>query len=140
MMCPKCMSSFIVKEGTRKRKHGTVQEYSCNACSKWFSTAIDPDGDAGTSSLLPEDIIPGGILEYKTQEAFRLHCATDIHHGANEHDWEKFEEFIDEVDSDPKARWIMNGDNIELIPPNYKISQRGQSMEPDDPRIHPYKR
>ena len=26
----------------------------------------------------------------------------------------------------------MNGDNIELIPPNYKISQRGQSMENDE--------
>ena len=29
----------------------------------------------------------------------------------------------------------MNGDNIELIPPNYKISQRGQDMEPDDQHI-----
>ena len=35
---------------------------------------------------------------------------------------------------------MMNGDNIELIPPNYKISQRGQSMEPDEQHISFIKR
>ena len=34
----------------------------------------------------------------------------------------------------------MNGDNIELIPPNYKISQRGQAMEPDEQQLTFYKR
>ena len=140
MLCPKCMSKYTVKEGTRKRKSGRIQEYSCNACAKWFSTPIESDDSDTPTSMFPEDIECGDILEYKTDAPFRLHCATDIHHGANEHHWKKFEEFIDEVDADPKARWLMNGDNIELIPPNYKISQRGQYLEPDDQHISFVKR
>ena len=140
MLCPKCMSKYTVKEGTRKRKNGRIQEYSCNSCAKWFSSPIKP-GDSDVSvSMFPKDIECGDVLEYKTDAPFKLHCATDIHHGANEHHWEKFEDFIDEVDADPKARWLMNGDNIELIPPNYKISQRGQYMEPDDQHISFVKR
>ena len=68
----------------------------------------------------------------KEGQTLRIYCATDIHHGAEEHHDEKFDEFIDVVDKDPNAKWFMNGDNIELIPPNYKISQRGQSMENDE--------
>ena len=136
MVCPKCTSSCIQKKGTRERKlKSDVQEYKCMSCNKWFNVPIDSDIEEGNDSLFAEDIEPGDILEYKTDKPFRLYCATDIHHGACEHHWEKFEEFIDEVDSDSTARWIMNGDNIELIPPNYKISQRGQAMEPDQQHI-----
>jgi predicted phosphodiesterase len=131
MICPKCASAYIIKEGVRERKKGKVQEYSCKGCNKWFSTLITEEAD----TIIKEDIDPGDILEYKTEGSFKLHCATDIHHGANEHHWSKFEEFIEEVDGDPSAKWFMNGDNIELIPPNYKISQRGQMQEPDDQHI-----
>jgi len=140
MICPKCTSILIKKEGTRKRKTGTIQEYSCNACNKWFSVPVENNTEEGAKHVFMEDVEPGNILEYKTDKVFRLHCATDIHHGANEHHYDKFNELIDEVDSDPNARWIMNGDNIELIPPNYKISQRGQSMEPDEQHISFIKR
>ena len=135
MICPRCTSSCVRKEGTRARKERTVQEYKCMSCSKWFNVPVNSDIEEGNDSLFPEDIEPGDILEYKTDKPFRLYCATDIHYGACEHHWEKFEEFIDEVDSDSTARWIMNGDNIELIPPNYKISQRGQALEPDQQHI-----
>ena len=140
MICPKCTSILIKKEGTRKRKSGTIQEYSCNACHKWFTVPIEKSTEEGEKYVFTEGVEPGNILEYKTDKVFRLHCATDIHHGANEHHDSKFNEFIDEVDSDPSARWMMNGDNIELIPPNYKISQRGQSMEPDEQHISFIKR
>ena len=140
MICPKCTSILIKKEGTRKRKSGTIQEYSCKSCHKWFTVPIEESLENEHESIFLEDVEPGNILEYKTDKVFRLHCATDIHHGANEHHQEKFDEFIDEVDSDPDARWIMNGDNIELIPPQYKISQRGQSMEPDEQHISFIKR
>lgn len=140
MICPKCTSMQIKKEGTRKRKTGKIQEYSCNTCLKWFTVHVDNNEEDGKRHEFLEEVEPGSILEYKTDKVFRLHCATDIHHGANEHHDAKFNEFIDEVDSDPSARWIMNGDNIELIPPNYKISQRGQSMEPDEQHISFIKR
>ena len=136
MVCPKCTSTCIQKKGTRKRKQkSNVQEYKCMSCTKWFSVPMDSEIEEGSASLFAEDIETGDILEYKADKTFRLYCATDIHHGAAEHHWEKFEEFIDEVDSDSTGRWIMNGDNIELIPPNYKISQRGQDMEPDEQHI-----
>ena len=135
MVCPKCTSTYIIKQGTRERKNkGKVQEYKCNSCSKWFSVPLTDDIE-DPQSMFPDSIEPGSVLRYVTDKPFRLHCATDIHHGASEHHWEKFEEFIEEVDSDPNSRWVMNGDNIELIPPNYKISQRGQDMEPDDQHI-----
>ena len=135
MVCPKCTSTYIIKQGTRERKSGDkVQEYKCNSCKKWFSIPLLDDAE-DPQSMFPDSIEPGSVLRYKVKKPFRLHCATDIHHGASEHHWEKFEEFIEEVDSDPNSRWVMNGDNIELIPPNYKISQRGQDMEPDDQHI-----
>jgi len=135
MVCPKCTSCCIRKQGTRERASGNVvQEYKCMSCNKWFSTPIENDVE-DSQSIFPDSIEPGSVLKYVTDKEFRLHCATDIHHGAAEHHWEKFEEFIEEVDSDPNSRWVMNGDNIELIPPNYKISQRGQDMEPDDQHI-----
>ena len=140
MICPKCTSVLIVKKGTRQRKNRKIQEYSCNSCNKWFTVPLEDELKDERKSVFLEDVEPGSILEYKTDKVFRLHCATDIHHGANEHHHEKFDEFIEEVDSDPAARWIMNGDNIELIPPNYKISQRGQAMEPDEQHISFIKR
>ena len=139
MICPKCMSTQIIKEGTRTRKSkDLVQEYSCKNCTRWFTVPID--NKKSPSKVFLESIEPGEIFEYKSKKPFKLHCATDIHHGAVEHHTEKFDEFIDEVDSDPNARWFMNGDNIELIPPNYKIPQRGQCMEPDDQHISFIKR
>ena len=44
----------------------------------------------------------------------------------------KFQEAIKIIYEDPNARWFGNGDMIELIPPNYKINQRGQSIPPEE--------
>ena len=132
MICPHCQSAYTQKEGTRKRKSKTIQEHSCQTCFKWFYT---PVLDNEKESIISEDIEPGFISEYKSTKPVTIHCATDIHHGAAEHDYKKFNEFIEEVDADANARWFMNGDNIELIPPGYKISQRGQCQEPDEQHI-----
>ena len=133
MHCPHCGSSEVQKNGVRLRREGCAkQEYKCKECSKYFSTPYDgPD----KALKVLEDIEPGQILDLKFDKTIRIHGATDVHFGANEHDDEKFQDFIDEVDADPDARWFLNGDNIELIPPNYKISQRGQLMEPDEQHI-----
>ena len=133
MHCPHCTSDSIHKNGVRVRREGSAkQEYRCKECGKYFTTPYDePD----KSLRVLEDIEPGQILDIKFDRAMKVHGATDVHFGANEHHDKKFQEFIDEVDADPDARWFLNGDNIELIPPNYKISQRGQLMEPDDQHI-----
>ena len=126
MICPHCSSEFVRKQGVRRGK----QRYCCTACNKWFST------DYGDQFFeIKKDVEPGSILNVKSKKTLRIYCATDIHHGAEEHHDEKFDEFIDTVDKDPDAKWFMNGDNIELIPPNYKISQRGQSMENDEQHL-----
>ena len=126
MICPHCSSEFVRKQGIRRGK----QRYCCTDCKKWFST------DYGDQFFeIKKDIEPGNILNVKSKKTLRIYCATDIHHGAVEHHDEKFDEFIDIVDKDPDAKWFMNGDNIELIPPGYKISQRGQSMEPDEQQL-----
>ena len=133
MHCPHCASSDIYKNGIRIRRQGSAkQEYHCKECGKYFGVPYDgPD----RSLRVLEDIEPGQVLDLKFDKTTKIHGATDVHFGANEHHDEKFQEFIDEVDSDPDARWFLNGDNIELIPPNYKISQRGQMMEPDEQHI-----
>jgi len=132
--CPHCKSEKIAKKGKRVRTSGKrIQEAQCNECLKYFSLQI------GVSPLV-EEIRPGKVLYFKSKKPIKVHGATDIHHGANEHHTSKFDDFIDEVYSDPNARWFLNGDNIELIPPNYKISQRGQEMEPDQQHISFIKR
>ena len=133
MSCPFCKSSKVHKNGVRTYKTKPAnQDWHCQTCKKYFKTAYeDPD----SAIRILEDIEPGKILECSFNGTVKIHGATDVHFGALEHHDDKFQEFIDEVDSDPNARWFLNGDNIELIPPHYKISQRGQGMEPDDQHI-----
>jgi len=133
MHCPHCASDNVYKNGIRVRREGSAkQEYRCKECAKYFTVPYDgPD----KALRVLEDVEPGQILELKFDKNTKIHGVTDVHFGANEHHDGKFQELIDEVDADPDARWFLNGDNIELIPPNYKISQRGQMMEPDEQHI-----
>ncbi len=132
MICPKCNSERTVKNGTSILKSGDIsQECRCLACSRYFYYHIKEEKPLGALA----DIEPGHILTVESKNALKVHGATDIHHGAVEHHNDKFNELIEEVDADPNARWFLNGDNIEFIPPNYKISQRGQTMEPDDQHL-----
>ena len=131
--CVYCKSSKVHKNGVRVQKKGEMQDWHCQNCRKYFRTPVE---DPNSSLMLPEDVEPGRILNVKFDRPIKIHGATDVHFGALEHHDDKFQELIDEVDSDPDARWFLNGDNIELIPPNYKISQRGQLMEPDDQHTH----
>ena len=132
MICPKCNSERTRKNGTSLLKSGEVsQECYCMSCSRYFCYHIKAENPPESLT----DIEPGEILTVTSKNPLKIHGATDIHHGAVEHHNEKFNELIEEVDSDPNARWFLNGDNIEFIPPNYKISQRGQTMEPDDQHL-----
>ena len=134
MICPHCSSAKISKNGTRIRMtKDAVQEYMCTKCSKYFSAPVEKEnGDL----LINRDVEPGKILELNFKKPVKIHGATDVHFGANEFHDSKFDNLIEEVKADPNARWFLNGDNIELIPPGYKISQRGQNMEPDEQHIH----
>ena len=128
MICPHCASNYTRMRGTRNEN----QRYACMTCKKWFQVPIKSDI---AEDIYCSDITPGQVLSLKHKKPLNIHCATDVHHGAAEHHWSKFDDLIDEIDSDPDARWFLNGDNIELIPPNYKISQRGQMCEPDEQHI-----
>ena len=127
MICPYCTSG--ITELAKNSK--TNDQYKCKSCGKTFY--------APNESLVTEepcmDIEPGKVLKVSYDKTVKIHCATDVHHGAKEHHYNKFNSLIEEVDSDPDARWFLNGDNIEFIPPNYKISQRGQVMEPDEQHL-----
>ena len=79
-----------------------------------------------------DDIEPGKIFSEEFDDTVRVHGLTDIHVGAVEHDTTKFDEAIKEIQEDDNARWFANGDILELIPPNYKINQRGQNIPPED--------
>ena len=126
MICPFCTSSFVKKDGKRYNKKGTCQRYECNTCGKKYSTPEVSDIEAY------QDIDPGEIFQYESKNPVKVHGLTDIHVGANEFDSEKFAEAIEIIASDDNARWFGNGDLLELIPPHYKISQRGQEIPPDE--------
>lgn len=128
MICPHCTSNHTKMKGRRKGN----QRYVCNTCNKCFQVPIKSEV---IEDIYCNDITPGKVLSLEYKKPINIHCATDVHHGAAEHHWSKFDDFIDEVYTDPDARWFLNGDNIELIPPNYKISQRGQSCEPDEQHL-----
>ena len=107
--CPYCTSSKMRKNGVRMAKKGDMQEWHCQNCRNYFRTPIE---ESNMSLLISEDIEPGKILDCKFKQPVRIHGATDVHFGALEHHDSKFQDFIDEIDSDSNARWFLNGDNI----------------------------
>ena len=117
----------MIKFGKKLRKSGTRQEYKCKACSRRFTVPIETIIVKKT-----DDIEPGKIFSEKFDDTVRIHGLTDIHVGAVEHDTIKFDEAIRKIEEDDNARWFANGDILELIPPNYKINQRGQNIPPED--------
>ena len=128
MRCPKCNSLKTKKNGTKILVTGNrTQEFRCLNCSRYFSVQIDV-------SVLQElkYVEPGDILEVSAKKEIRIHGLTDIHVGAVEHDFKKFEEAIETIEQDDNARWFGNGDLLELIPPHYKINQRGQDIPPEE--------
>ena len=127
MVCPHCTSMYTKKDGKRAGKDKINQRYKCHSCKSGFSIPIDTE--VKEYNLLVE---PGEIFSYKSKEVVRVHCLTDIHVGAHEFDLKKFSEAVSTISKDPNAVWFGNGDLLELIPPNYKISQRGQSISPDE--------
>ncbi len=126
MICPHCSSSFTKLDGKRYNKKSTNQIYKCNACGKKYSAPI-----VSIVSGSPT-ITPGEIFQLNSKKTLRIHGLTDIHVGANEFDSEKFAEALETIASDDDARWFGNGDLLELIPPHYKINQRGQEIPPDE--------
>jgi len=104
-----------------------TQEYKCGDCSRYFSIQIAVDDIYELKA-----VEPGEILEVDGGEGIRIHGLTDVHVGAVEHDFKKFKEAIDIIEKDDDARWFGNGDLLELIPPHYKINQRGQDIPPEE--------
>ena len=126
MICPHCSSSFTKMDGKRYNKKSTAQVYKCRACGKKHSAPI-VSIVSGSST-----ITPGEIFQLNSKKTLRVHGLTDIHVGANEFDSKKFHEAIKMIEEDDDARWFGNGDLLELIPPHYKINQRGQEIPPDE--------
>ena len=126
--CPKCESLETVKNGTKILRTGNrTQEFRCRSCGRYFSIQIH----VGVSQEL-KLVEPGEILEVDGGKELRVHGLTDIHVGAVEHDFKKFKEAIKIIEKDKNARWFGNGDLLELIPPHYKINQRGQDVPPEE--------
>ena len=127
MVCPKCCSMFVKKDGKRPLKKGGIsQTYKCNSCKKKFSVPIREMAHER------KNINPGKVFRFESDNITRVHGLTDIHVGANEFDVKKFEQAVKVIEKDDNARWFGNGDLLELIPPHYKISQRGQNIPPDE--------
>mgnify|MGYP003145375291 FL=1 len=126
-MCPYCNSSYTKKDGTKTLKSGErVQENYCHNCGKYFTIHSELFAD------MVVDIDPGGVLTVENDKPLKIHGLTDVHVGANEFDFKKFKQAVGKIKRDDNARWFGNGDLIELIPPHYKISQRGQNIPPDE--------
>jgi predicted phosphodiesterase len=125
MICPRCSSYQIKKDGTNK----TAQIFQCKSCQRHFSVPME---NIQLDSSLIE---PGKVYEHKSDETIRVHGLTDIHLGANEFDLDKFREVIKMIYEDDNALWFGNGDILECIPPNYKISQRGQYINPEEQHL-----
>ena len=128
MRCPKCNSINTAKNGVKILVTGNrSQEFKCNDCSRYFSVQVSVD-----SLHELKYVEPGEILEVDGGKQLRVHGLTDVHVGAVEHDFKKLDEAIKMIAEDDDARWFGNGDLLELIPPHYKINQRGQDIPPDD--------
>jgi|TARA_R110000824_G_scaffold15680_1_gene65836 predicted phosphodiesterase len=128
MICPICNSPNTKKNGTKLLVTGNrTQEFHCQGCGKYFSFQID----VGEQHRL-NSVEPGDILVVEGGNGIRVHGLTDVHVGAVEHDFKKLQDAIDIIEKDDNARWFGNGDLLELIPPHYKINQRGQDIPPEE--------
>tara|TARA_R110000744_G_scaffold8350_2_gene27836 strand:+ start:608 stop:1495 length:888 start_codon:yes stop_codon:yes gene_type:complete len=128
LKCPKCNSINTSKNGVKILVSGNrSQEFKCKDCNRHFSLQISVDALHEIKY-----VEPGDILEVDGGDVLRIHGLTDVHVGAVEHDFKKLDEAIKMIAQDDDARWFGNGDLLELIPPHYKISQRGQDIPPDD--------
>ena len=72
------------------------------------------------------------INAFKFKSAINLYAITDAHIGSKAHDAVKFKKTITQIKKDPNAYCFFNGDNIELIPPNYGIPEGGQEFSVDE--------
>jgi predicted phosphodiesterase len=70
--------------------------------------------------------------KFKFKNDVNLHILSDVHLGAPTCDIKLFKKAIEMIRKDKNAYCILNGDMLENIIPNYKISQRGQDFEPDE--------
>jgi len=128
MKCPKCGSLKTKRNGVKVLQNGNrTQEFKCSNCIRYFSMQIDVDD---IHQL--KHVEPGDILEVDGGKEIRIHGLTDVHVGAVEHDFKKFADAVGAIEKDDNARWFGNGDLLELIPPHYKINQRGQDISPED--------
>ena len=128
MKCPKCGSLKTKRNGIRLLQSGKRnQEFKCSSCGRYFNMQINV-----SDSQELRHVEPGDILEVDGDKVLRVHGLTDVHVGAVEHDFAKFEDAVKVIEEDDNARWFGNGDLLELIPPNYKINQRGQDISPED--------
>ena len=126
MVCPRCSSLHVKKDGVKKYKKGLTQQYRCKSCMRYFSIPINTDINEY------KEVNPGSVFRYESDTVVRVHGLTDVHVGANEFDLQKFQQAVKAIYEDDNAVWFGNGDLLELIPPNYKISQRGQEIPPDE--------
>jgi len=135
MICPKCSSMRIKKNGRKKStaadgSEKLAQQFHCHSCNSNFSIPINTEID-----YVEKKVEPGEVLEVKSDYVMRIHGLTDIHVGAVDFRRDKFLEAVKEIYEDPNARWFGNGDMLECIPPNYKIVQRGQVISPDEQHL-----
>tara|TARA_R100000501_G_C2619318_1_gene112680 strand:- start:119 stop:1006 length:888 start_codon:yes stop_codon:yes gene_type:complete len=128
MRCPKCNSIKTTKNGVKILVTGNrTQEFKCGDCNRYFSIQISVNDIYELKA-----VEPGDILEVDGGKGLKIHGLTDVHVGAVEHDFKKFKEAVDIIEKDDDARWFGNGDLLELIPPHYKINQRGQDIPPEE--------
>lgn len=72
------------------------------------------------------------IPVFKFTKSINLYPFTDVHIGSKDHDAEKFSKAIKALKADPNGYCFFNGDNLEFIPPNYGIPERGQALSTDE--------
>ena len=73
MVCPKCCSMFVKKDGKRALKGvGITQTYKCNSCNRKFSVPIrEMDHEK-------KNINPGKVFRFESDNITRLSESYDI--------------------------------------------------------------
>ena len=56
MVCPRCASMYVKKDGIKKKKKGLSQQYKCKSCSRYFSVPIE------TEVKEYEEVSPGQVF------------------------------------------------------------------------------
>jgi hypothetical protein len=122
--CPLCFSP-LRKNGSHRKGQ---PKYECTNCGH------QPSSDKALSKVSPDqrtELPLGRGLVVEAPPKFNLYLTSDWHCGQEACAYRELADMVRRIESDPTARVIIGGDQMEMTPPGYHDGGRDSTCYPD---------